>query len=210
MLSILPAYYVAVAGITALSVFGVIHIKYSNLPSCLLFYRNYRLLGPDEAGGFYTAHFWSLAIEEHFYLIWPMLLIAVKPKRAGRVAFLLAMAVAAWRTFEDHFELFPGVLIPSNLLARTDAKVDRTVVGMHRRNLFSCDQAIRGGYSFFAALATHCGNTPSHREVPPAGYDRVKGGSHTCPRAKHSRPTWQLAGATVGVATTALDWHDLL
>jgi peptidoglycan/LPS O-acetylase OafA/YrhL len=126
---ILPAYYAAVAGITALSVFGVIHIKYSDLPSCFLFYRNYRLLGPDEAGGFYTAHFWSLAIEEHFYLIWPMVLLAVKPKRVGRVAFLLAMAVAAWRTFEGHFALFPGILIPSNLLARTDAKVDALLWG---------------------------------------------------------------------------------
>jgi peptidoglycan/LPS O-acetylase OafA/YrhL len=108
---------------------GVIHIKYSNLPSCLLFYRNYRLLGPDEAGGFYTAYFWSLAIEEHFYLIWPVLPIAVKPKRAGRVAFLLAMAVAAWRTFEDHLKLLPGILTPSNLLARTDAKVDAPLWG---------------------------------------------------------------------------------
>jgi peptidoglycan/LPS O-acetylase OafA/YrhL len=95
----------------------------------LLFYRNYRMLGPFEGGDFYTAHFWSLAIEEHFYLIWPMLLIAVKPKRAGRVAFILAMAVAAWRTFEAHFQLFPGILIPSNLLARTDARVDALLWG---------------------------------------------------------------------------------
>jgi peptidoglycan/LPS O-acetylase OafA/YrhL len=126
---ILPAYYAALAGITTLSIFGVIHIKYSDLPSCLLFYRNYRLLGPDEAGGFFTAHFWSLAIEEHFYLIWPAVLLTAKPKRAGRVAFLLAMAVATWRSFEGHFELFPGVLIPSNLLARTDAKVDALLWG---------------------------------------------------------------------------------
>ena len=121
---ILPPYYAAVAGIVALSVFGAIHVNYSDLPSCLLLYRNYRLLGVDEAGGFYTAHFWSLAIEEHFYLVWPMILIAVKPKRLGQVAFLLAMAVAGWRAFEGHFELFPTILIPSNLLARTDAKVD--------------------------------------------------------------------------------------
>jgi peptidoglycan/LPS O-acetylase OafA/YrhL len=126
---ILPAYYAALAGITALSVFGLIQVKYSNLPSCLFFYRNYRLLGPDEAGGFYTAHFWSLAIEEHFYLIWPVLLLAVKPKRAGRVAFLLAMAVTAWRTFEGHFKLFPGILIPANLLWRTDARVDALLWG---------------------------------------------------------------------------------
>jgi peptidoglycan/LPS O-acetylase OafA/YrhL len=126
---ILPPYYAAVAGIVALSVFGAIHVNYSDLPSCLLLYRNYRLLGVDEAGGFYTAHFWSLAIEEHFYLVWPMILIAVKPKRLGQVAFLLAMAVAGWRAFEGHFELFPTILIPSNLLARTDAKVDALVWG---------------------------------------------------------------------------------
>ncbi len=126
---ILPPYYAAVAGIAALSVFGAIRVNYSDLPSCLLLYRNYRLLGVNEAGGFYTAHFWSLAIEEHFYLVWPMLLIAVKPRRLGRVAFLLAMAVAAWRAFEGHFELFPTILIPSNLLARTDAKVDALLWG---------------------------------------------------------------------------------
>jgi peptidoglycan/LPS O-acetylase OafA/YrhL len=39
------------------------------------------------------------------------------------------MAVAAWRTFEGHFALFPGILIPSNLLARTDAKVDALLWG---------------------------------------------------------------------------------
>jgi peptidoglycan/LPS O-acetylase OafA/YrhL len=126
---ILPAYYVALAGIAALAVLRVIQVNYSDLPSCLLFYRNYRLLGPFEGGDFYTAHFWSLAIEEHFYLIWPMLLIAAKPKRVGKVAFILAMAVAAWRAFEGHFNLFPEIFIPSNLLARTDARVDALLWG---------------------------------------------------------------------------------
>jgi peptidoglycan/LPS O-acetylase OafA/YrhL len=126
---ILPAYYAAIAGITALALFGVIRINYSDLPSCVFFYRNYRLLGPDQAGGFFTAHFWSLAIEEHFYLIWPALLIAVKPKRAGKVALLLAVAVAAWRTCEAHFQWFSTILIPSNLLARTDAKADALLWG---------------------------------------------------------------------------------
>jgi peptidoglycan/LPS O-acetylase OafA/YrhL len=126
---ILPAYYAAIAGITALALFGVIRIKYTDLPSCVFFYRNYRLLGPDQAGGFFTAHFWSLAIEEHFYLIWPALLIAVKPKRAGKVALLLAIAVAAWRSCEAHFQWFSTILIPSNLLARTDAKADALLWG---------------------------------------------------------------------------------
>jgi peptidoglycan/LPS O-acetylase OafA/YrhL len=126
---ILPPYYAMLAVLCLLSLLGAIQVNYANLPSCLLFYRNFHPLGLDAQGGFYTAHFWSLAIEEHFYLIWPMLLIAVKPKRAGQVAFLLAMAVFAWRVLESHFEWFATVLLPSNLMARTDTRMDALLWG---------------------------------------------------------------------------------
>jgi peptidoglycan/LPS O-acetylase OafA/YrhL len=126
---ILPPYYVALAGIYAVSVFGAIRVNHSDLLSCLLFYRNYRPLGADEYGDFYTAHFWSLALEEHFYLVWPALLIAVKPKRAGKVAFLLAMAVFGWRTIDERFQLLAGILPPANLMARTDTKIDALLWG---------------------------------------------------------------------------------
>jgi peptidoglycan/LPS O-acetylase OafA/YrhL len=126
---ILPPYYAVLAVLWTISLLGVIRVDYSNLPSCLLFYRNYKPLGMDEQGGFYTAHFWTLAIEEHFYLIWPMLLIAVKPKRAGKVGFLLAMAVFAWRVLESHFEWLATILPPANLLARTDTRMDGLLWG---------------------------------------------------------------------------------
>jgi peptidoglycan/LPS O-acetylase OafA/YrhL len=126
---ILPPYYAVLVVICAVSILGVIHLNYSYLPSCLLFYRNYKPLGLDEQHGFYTAHYWTLAIEEHFYLIWPMLLIAVKPKRAGKVAFLLAMAVFAWRGLQSHFQWFATILLPANLLARTDTRADALLWG---------------------------------------------------------------------------------
>lgn len=126
---ILPPYYVALAGICALGVFWGLPVNLSDVPSCLLFYRNYRPLGIDEYGGFYTAHFWTLAVEEHFYLLWPSVLIAVKPKRAGIVAFLLAMLVFAWRVVEGHFHLLAGILLQQNLLARTDARIDALLWG---------------------------------------------------------------------------------
>ena len=126
---ILPPYYAVVAAICVLSILGVIRVNYSDLPSCLLFYRNYTPLGTDFRGGWYTAHFWSLAIEEHFYLIWPILLLAVKPKRAGKVAFLLAMAVFAWRVLESHFGWFASVLSPADLLTRTDTMMDALLWG---------------------------------------------------------------------------------
>ena len=126
---ILPPYYAALAGICAVAAFAAIPVNYSDLPSCLLFYRNYKPLGPGAEGGFYTSHFWSLAVEEHFYLIWPMLLIAVKPKRAGKVGLLLAMAVFIWRVLEGHFQLLAGILPQANLMSRTDTKIDALLWG---------------------------------------------------------------------------------
>jgi peptidoglycan/LPS O-acetylase OafA/YrhL len=63
---ILPPYYAVLAVLCVLSILGAIHLNYSYLPSCLLFFRNYTPLGVDEHGGWYTAHFWTLALEEHF------------------------------------------------------------------------------------------------------------------------------------------------
>jgi peptidoglycan/LPS O-acetylase OafA/YrhL len=126
---ILPPYYVCLAIFTIIALFGVIKLNFSDLPSCLLFYRNYKPLGMDEYGGFYTAHFWTLAVEEHFYLTWPVLLLAVKPRRAGKVAFLLAMLIACWRAVEAHFHLLAGVLPLDNLLTRTDTRADALLWG---------------------------------------------------------------------------------
>ena len=128
-LRILPPYYVALAAICAVGVFCALPVNFPDVPSCLLFYRNYRPLGVNEHGGFYTAHFWTLAVEEHFYLLWPALLIAVKPKRAGKVAFLLAMLVFSWRVIEGHFQLFASVLPQANLLTRTDTRIDGLLWG---------------------------------------------------------------------------------
>jgi peptidoglycan/LPS O-acetylase OafA/YrhL len=126
---ILPPYYVSLAAICAAAAFLALPFNFADVPSCLLFYRNYRPLGSDLYGGFYTSHYWTLAVEEHFYLLWPMLLLAVKPKRAGRAAFLLAMMVCAWRVIEAHFQLLAGVLRPANLLARTDTRMDALLWG---------------------------------------------------------------------------------
>jgi peptidoglycan/LPS O-acetylase OafA/YrhL len=163
---ILPPYFAVLTAICALAVFCALSVNFSDLPSCLLFYRNYRPLGMDEHGGFYTAHFWTLAVEEHFYLIWPMLLILVKPRRAGKVAFLLAMLVFAWRVIEGHFQLLADILPQANLLARTDTRIDGLLWGCLAAIYFPSIQRLvaRIRFSqlwlvplavFLVALATH-------------------------------------------------------
>jgi peptidoglycan/LPS O-acetylase OafA/YrhL len=126
---ILPPYYAALGGTLLISAFGAIRMQYKDLPSCLFLYRNYMPLGLDLQGGYYTAHFWSLAVEEHFYLIWPILLVAVTPKRAGKAAFLLAMAVFGWRVVEYRFHLLSGILPMGDLTARTDTRMDAILWG---------------------------------------------------------------------------------
>jgi peptidoglycan/LPS O-acetylase OafA/YrhL len=59
--------------------------------ACALFYRNY------VDGHVATNQFWSLAVEEHFYLLWPPVLVLFGLKRARWIAVLIAVSAALWR-----------------------------------------------------------------------------------------------------------------
>jgi len=74
-------------------------IRAGELLSTLFFFRNFTLgaVMPANAAGWYTLHFWSLALEEQFYLLWPWLLVALSIRKARLVALSGAAAVALWR-----------------------------------------------------------------------------------------------------------------
>ena len=69
---ILPPALLYLVTLAALSPF--LHVAKLELVSSMFFFRNYVLAGLPPAHWF-TAHFWSLAVEEHFYLLLPGILV---------------------------------------------------------------------------------------------------------------------------------------
>jgi peptidoglycan/LPS O-acetylase OafA/YrhL len=126
---ILPPILVYLAAVSLLG-FGwrLIPMDRRQLAASLFFYRNY--LTAPVAEGWYTGHFWSLAVEEHFYLMWPILLWVAGLRRARWLAPALALAVAVWRLADTRYD-WVGRLNPAlrGSVARTDYRLDILLFG---------------------------------------------------------------------------------
>jgi peptidoglycan/LPS O-acetylase OafA/YrhL len=123
---IVPPYLAALASFVLLSIVAQIPLERWETLSCLLFFRNYEpSVGP--AGGPYTAHFWSLAVEEHFYLFWPLLLKALRPGKARVTAIVLCGVVFGWNVIA-HLWLAPRQPL-TPVQARTDCRIDSLLWG---------------------------------------------------------------------------------
>lgn len=90
---ILPPAFLTLAVLALLG--PTLHIfpsKTSEIIASVFFYRNYVINGE-----WYTGHFWSLAVEEHFYILWPAILGLVGVARGARAALLFTGVFTLWR-----------------------------------------------------------------------------------------------------------------
>ena len=138
---IVPPYVAALAGIGLLAWLGFIHLQSWEIPSCLLFLRNYEPTvappgGPYDSYGFYTVHFWSLSLEEHFYLVWAPLLALLKPRRAFKAALILAATVVLWRFVDGHYQIMHKLIPSAEMGTRTDSRLDALLWGCVAALLF--------------------------------------------------------------------------
>jgi len=141
-----PALFYLIA-IGFLSFCGLILVSPWEWWSSLFLFRNY--LPPSlirQGWGGYTVHYWSLAVEEHFYLLWPAVLVFAGKARARWVALSWAISVGLWRTWDLHHRWLnrwiPGLLFG----CRTDVRLDALLMGCLAALLLD-DRSIRAAFS---------------------------------------------------------------
>jgi peptidoglycan/LPS O-acetylase OafA/YrhL len=100
---ILPPAIVYLTAIALLARLGLIYVSRMEWFASLFFYRNYSsLYRIDQTLGlpWFTTHFWSLSLEEHFYLLLPALLLLTRRKARIAVLVVIILAVIVHRQLE--------------------------------------------------------------------------------------------------------------
>ena len=130
--------------------------------ACVLFYRNFFIASAPSLAG----HFWSLSIEEQFYMFWPCILLFAGARRCRWIAAAGAVACAAVRwIFWAHYN-------HDAIDLQTQVRADALLVGCLLALLFS-ETRIRAAaarwskfWTLPALAALLCGMAFFHR-IPP-------------------------------------------
>jgi peptidoglycan/LPS O-acetylase OafA/YrhL len=91
---ILPPALAYLLTLYVLSLLRILALHHGELVSAIFFFSNY---WPDRS--WFTAHFWSLSIEEHFYFMWPAALLLLGPARVKWLAAAVIAGTWIWRPF---------------------------------------------------------------------------------------------------------------
>ncbi|GAB3878046.1 acyltransferase [Hymenobacter segetis] len=122
VLRIWPLYYFCVAMAPVLTHFA--HEPAANMPMHLLFLGNFDLM-KNGWGSTAVNHLWSICIEEHFYLVWPLLIAFVPRPKLTTVFGAVILLSFLTRIYYFYFE--PGTY--NTLYLHTLCRWDALAIG---------------------------------------------------------------------------------
>jgi peptidoglycan/LPS O-acetylase OafA/YrhL len=98
---IFPAFYVYLAVILVLAAIGWITVPTQDAVFAATYTMNFHA-----QRAWWLGHLWSLAVEEQFYLLWPLVMAVLRPQRAlwfavGGIAAAPVLRVLAWIVWPD-------------------------------------------------------------------------------------------------------------
>lgn len=113
-----PAAVVYLLAIVLVGMVLRIHLIGSDMWACLLLFRNYVA---ENSANAMTSHFWSLSIEEQFYIAWPAVLLFAGRRRSLWIAIAGACGLALWRVEHWSYYLTHGL--------HSEARLDALMTG---------------------------------------------------------------------------------
>jgi peptidoglycan/LPS O-acetylase OafA/YrhL len=108
-LRIWPAIYAYLAVMLLLTSLGIVIISPGQFLAAATFSWNYASLWLHHGspqGSWFLGHLWTLALEQQFYLIWPLIIVGLGWRHAGRLAILVPLALPLLRVL--CWLAFPG------------------------------------------------------------------------------------------------------
>lgn len=134
---IFPAYYFVLFVYFLLQYFSVLYFTRESWLSSIFYYK---YLVPGDAA---TGHFWSLSVEEHFYLVWPLVFFLFRKSRAWFAAGIICLVFACrFLAYYNRFHL-PFVGDWAFIFQRADSIMIGCLVAMYKDQIIGWMDKLR-------------------------------------------------------------------